>query len=128
MPIKNLLFLAACTGALAIALGAFGAHGLKSLLAPEALATWQTAVFYHLVHSIFLIGICLRILVDDARRLFLAAYCIWGGIFLFSGSLYVLALGGPVLFGPVTPIGGVLLIFGWLSIAAYALRLPAPDR
>lgn len=128
MPIKNLLFLAACTGALAIALGAFGAHGLKSILAPEALATWQTAVFYHLVHSVLLIGICLRLLLDDARRLFLAAYSVSGGILLFSGSLYILALGGPALFGPVTPIGGVLLIVGWLSIAAYALRLPAPDR
>ncbi|BFM13722.1 DUF423 domain-containing protein [Simiduia litorea] len=128
MPIKNLLILAACTGALAIALGAFGAHGLKSILSPDALATWQTAVFYHLVHSVLLIGICLRLLVDDARRLFIAAYSLCGGILLFSGSLYILALGGPRLFGPVTPIGGVLLIVGWLSIAAYALRLPAPDR
>mgnify|MGYP000907413151 CR=1 FL=1 len=128
MPIKNLLFLAACTGALAVVLGAFGAHGLKSILTPESLATWQTAVFYHLIHSILVVGICLRLLVDGTRRLFLAAYSLCIGIFLFSGSLYILALGGPAFLGPLTPIGGVFLILGWLSIAAYALRLPAPDR
>lgn len=128
MSTKHLLILAACTGALAVMLGAFGAHGLKAFLAPESLATWQTAVFYHLIHSILLICICMRLLVDGARRLFLAAYCLWLGVFLFSGSLYLLALGGPVFLGPVTPIGGVLLIVGWLSIAAYGLRLPALDR
>lgn len=128
MPQRTLLLIAALTGAFAVIFDAFGAHALKSILSAQALTTWQTGVFYHLVHSILLLAVCLRLIADDNRRLKLAAYSLWFGILLFSGSLYGLALGGSAALGPVTPLGGLLLIAGWLCLAGYALRLPAPDR
>lgn len=128
MPPRKLLFIATLFGAFAVILGAFGAHTLKPLLTEQSLATWQTGVFYHLTHSVLLSAVCIRLLVDNHRRLRLAAFSFAFGIFLFSGSLYGLALGGPDVLGPVTPIGGLLLITGWLCLAGYAMRLPAPDR
>lgn len=128
MATKHLLILSALMGALAVVLGAFGAHGLKSLLNEAQLATWQTGVHYHQLHALLAVALCLRLLVDPARRLRLALYALLLGVALFSGSLYGLALGGPTWLGPITPLGGGLLIIGWLCVVAYALRLPAPER
>jgi uncharacterized membrane protein YgdD (TMEM256/DUF423 family) len=113
------LRISALTGMLAVALGAFGAHGLEKLfagLAPEQAAKqldwWKTAVAYHLPHAVVMLVISLTApLRTWSWRLLL------GGIILFSGTLYAMALGAPRWLGAITPIGGVLLIAGWLMLA-----------
>ncbi|NNL67799.1 MAG: DUF423 domain-containing protein [Myxococcales bacterium] len=108
--------LTALLGAAGVALGAFGAHGLKGRLGPSGLATWQTAVEYHLIHVVALLAL---VLFGSAtgRSIQPAAASFVAGIVLFSGSLYALALGGPRWLGPVTPLGGLAFIVGWLALA-----------
>ena len=105
-------------GALGVIAGAFGAHSLRDIL--EASGTgevWRTAVFYNLVHSVASL-----VVTANRERLGTGPAWLWlVGVVLFSGSLYVLALGGPLWLGPVTPIGGALLIAGWLWLAIGAL-------
>ncbi len=109
------LAVSSVSGALAVLLGAFGAHGLKSRVPPESVASWNTAVEYHLLHSVVLLALALFAASGGpsspwAMRAFSA------GIVLFSGSIYVLVLGGPHWMGPITPIGGLCLIAGWLAL------------
>jgi uncharacterized membrane protein YgdD (TMEM256/DUF423 family) len=105
----------------AVALGAFGAHALRSRLAPDLLAIWQTAVNYHAWHALGLFGVgVLMLQLPKARALRHAAALFVAGIALFSGSLYALALGAPAGVGMVTPFGGVAFIAAWV-IAAFGL-------
>lgn len=107
------LRLAATFGFLAVALGAFGAHGLKGTLEQHGTeAIWQTAASYHLAHALALLVLAQR---DSAPRLPIALFGI--GIVIFSGSLYVLALTNVKWLGAITPFGGVALLAGWLSLA-----------
>ncbi|MEI6461891.1 MAG: DUF423 domain-containing protein [Verrucomicrobia bacterium] len=103
-------------GATAVALGAFGAHGLKDRLAlnPEAAGWWQTATFYLLIHAVALGAIELP--ERDRSTSWPAHYWGWGSI-IFSGTLYAMALGAPRWLGAITPVGGLLLITGWLLLA-----------
>ena len=106
-------------GALAVALGAFGAHGLKDRLATVAGAAgwWETATFYLLVHAVA-VGAVASPSVWPAR--------LWAvGAAVFAGTLYAMALGGPRWLGAVTPLGGTMLIAGWILLAWCALRRPA---
>ena len=116
--------LAATAGALAVALGAFGAHGLKELLVQNGTtAIWEKAVFYHFIHTVMLFVL--------ARRPPLKAgpwWCFAVGIVLFSGSLYLLALTNLRWLGAVTPFGGVSLLAGWIWLAACAGGPGSPDR
>lgn len=119
-----------CVGALfamaGVALGAFGAHALKTRLGPEALSLWQTAVLYHLVHSLGIVGVGLGALHWPASRALYWSGMLMGlGIVLFSGSLYVLALSGEWMLGLVTPFGGLAFLAGWLCFAVAAWRPPA---
>lgn len=110
--------LSAFMGFLAVALGAFGAHGLEKMLAqlPAAEAAkklewWKTAVAYHLPHAVVMLVIAMVVPFRVwAWRLML------GGILLFSGTLYAMALGAPRWFGAITPFGGGLLLAGWLMM------------
>lgn len=125
---KKIPLFAAFAGSTAVALGAFGAHTLKpSLLARGSLETWHTASLYHLVHAVGLLGVAVASLGGAApnRALARAADCWLAGTVLFSGSLYVMAVGGPRWLGPITPVGGVLLIAGWILVAFAARRPPA---
>jgi len=106
--------------ALATACGAFGAHALKAHLAPERLELWETAVRYHFLQSLGLIGVGLALRTLDAALLHSAAALLVVGIVLFCGSLYALSLGAPRALGVLTPFGGVAWIGGWL-LFAYAL-------
>jgi uncharacterized membrane protein YgdD (TMEM256/DUF423 family) len=129
MPQNRLWFLAGLMGVTGVALGAFGAHALReSLLQRQTVSLWQTAVLYHLVHTVALLALT-GWKADSAGRLppaiAAAAYCWMGGIALFAGSLYGLALGGPRLLGPVTPAGGLLLLAGWVLVMIGGLRPPA---
>ena len=105
--------IAAVSGFLAVALGAFGAHGLKEVLARnDTLAVWQTAALYHLVHSAVLLFVATREpLPVRAWRLLFA------GVVIFSGSLYALAITNVKVLGAITPIGGLCLLAGWLALA-----------
>ena len=104
--------ISAAFGFLAVALGAFGAHGLKDVLTRnDTLAIWQTAALYHLVHSSVMLALASRETLNTwAWRLFAA------GIVIFSGSLYALALSNVKVLGAITPIGGVCLLGGWLAL------------
>lgn len=117
-----LLFIAALLGALGVGLGAFGAHGLKARLG-ASLGTWETGVSYHLTHALALFGVAVLLRVaGDATLLRSAGWLFAFGVLAFSGSLYLLALGGPRWLGPVTPLGGLAFMAGWACIAVWALR------
>lgn len=116
---SNWTSIGAFLGALAVVTGAFGAHGLKEKLTPEALELWHTAVLYHALHALALV---LYGLFDREERSNFAGRSFVSGIALFSGSIYALALGAPKWVGIVTPIGGGLLILGWLAFAWRARR------
>lgn len=113
------LAIAAGLGALGVTLGAFGAHGLASRVPPESLVSWRTAVLYHLVHALLLASLALHA-SPSGRSIQLPASLFLAGIVLFSGSIYALVLGGPRWLGPVTPLGGLALILGWLSLIRLA--------
>ena len=98
---------------LGVALGAFGAHGLRAMLDDRALGWWQTAVQYQMWHAVALIALAgLR-----GVRCGLAAGLISAGVLVFSGSLYLMALTGARALGMVTPLGGLLLLAGWVLLA-----------
>ncbi len=103
-----------------VALGAFAAHGLKSRLDDYALDIMQTATQYALLHAVALFAISL---MPVARVQTTAGILFMAGTFLFAGSLYVLALTGIRGFGAVTPIGGVLLLLGWATLASSGIAM-----
>jgi uncharacterized membrane protein YgdD (TMEM256/DUF423 family) len=106
--------LAGFLGASGMALGAFGAHALRSRISPEMLEIYRTGVLYHLVHALALLA--LTGLARRLRRPTLTMVLFGGGVLIFSGSLYALAITGVRTWGAVTPFGGLALIAGWLSI------------
>ena len=109
--------LGAIARAFGVALGAFGAHGLRDRLAPELLAVYETGVRYHLVHALGLFVAAWLAGEDQTRSARLAGVLLVVGILLFSGSLYVLALTGVRAFGAVTPLGGIAWLAAWILIA-----------
>ena len=120
------LVLAGVNGFIAVSLGAFAAHGLKSMLGPDLLATFQTGVQYHMYHSLALLAVGLLVLQFPAQTgLRIAGFLFLAGIIIFSGSLYVLALSGIRWLGAITPIGGVAFLAGWALLAWSMLRAQA---
>lgn len=119
---KVIAMLTSLSGFLAVALGAFGAHGLRGSVEPGLLDVWQTAVLYQMFHVFPLLAIVVACsgqvqpLMKWAARLFL------GGTLVFSGSLYLLVLTGIRGLGMVTPMGGVLLLLGWLVFSFALVR------
>lgn len=108
-----------------VALGAFGAHGLKETLSPEAKQTYQTAVLYHLVHGLGLMAVGYLALLKPGSGLVRAAgWLFLIGILVFSGSLYLLSLTGIRKLGLITPFGGLALLAGWLCLAWAATPRP----
>ncbi|MBE7175168.1 MAG: DUF423 domain-containing protein [Mucilaginibacter polytrichastri] len=124
---KQILITAGVFGATAVVLGAFGAHALKARLTEQALETWHTAVQYQFYHVFALLFLAL-IHPNDAGNLRLSATFFTCGILLFSGSLYLLSLREMLqmpwlkFLGPVTPIGGLLFIAGWVMLIISAVR------
>jgi uncharacterized membrane protein YgdD (TMEM256/DUF423 family) len=124
---KRIVVTASVFGMLAVIAGAFGAHGLEGLLSPKNLEVWRTAVqyqFYHVFALLFLAN-----LTRSRTRLVNDCYYLFSfGIIFFSGSLYLLSCRGLLgwswlpLIGPVTPIGGLLFIGGWVTLGVAALR------
>jgi uncharacterized membrane protein YgdD (TMEM256/DUF423 family) len=122
---KLFLIIAGVSGLLSVVLGAFGAHGLKGKIADNLLNAFQTGTQYQMFHSLALLGLAILLLQlsDVSKMLSITGYFWIVGMVLFSGSLYGLALGGPVWLGPITPIGGLLLILGWFCLIIGAFRL-----
>ncbi|MCO1332872.1 DUF423 domain-containing protein [Microbulbifer sp. OS29] len=120
---KFYLLLSALFGASGVALGAFGAHGLRGQVAEHLLEAYKTGVLYQIFHSLALLGIALLMQTWGSRlSLSVSGALFVSGIVLFSGSLYALALGGPRWLGPITPIGGSLMIAGWIALFIAALN------
>jgi uncharacterized membrane protein YgdD (TMEM256/DUF423 family) len=115
------LFAGALLAACGVALGAFGAHGLRALLDDSALGWWQTAVQYQMWHAVGLLALGAARLPGSR----LPAVLLTLGTVIFAGTLYAMALGGPRWLGAVTPLGGSLMILGWLVVAWRALRTPS---
>ena len=120
-----LLFLGALNGLFSLALGAFGAHALRSRIATELFTVFQTAVQYHQVHALGLLAIGLLALRHPSGWLVGSGWLMLSGIVLFSGSLYLLAVTGLRSLGMVTPFGGGALLLAWLALCVAMLRLPA---
>ncbi len=125
-PLGRSIVFACTAGFTGVVSGALGAHALHPLLEARGRSeAWQTAVHYHLVHAVVLLALALYLRRETdgavARRLGRAGDLFAAGIGLFSGSLYALALGAPRWLGPLTPLGGLCLLAGWLAVGL-ALR------
>lgn len=125
---KRLLLFAGISGAIAVSLGALGAHGLKNkmkegLMTLDSLQAFDTAARYQIYHSIALLAIAFLIDKFSVKLISSAAYCFMIGIVLFSGSLYILSTSNLLgmenvrWLGPVTPIGGLFFVMGWVLMA-----------
>ena len=108
---------------LSVIIGAFGAHMLSPYIGEQHMKTYETGVQYQMIHSIglLLIGI-LASVWGESRRLLWGARLLVIGIILFSGSLYALSITGLDVFGPITPLGGLAFIIGWIFVVAAAMK------
>ena len=118
---KTILIITALLGALGVALGAFGAHGLEGKIQPEQISTWETAVKYQLIHVLVIL---ILLLGKRGETMVTPAIFFMIGILLFSGSLYLLSTNTYLgieswksILGPITPLGGLSFIIGWLVVA-----------
>ena len=124
---KRIILVAAFFGALAVILGAFGAHGLEGKISEQHIETWKTANQYHFYHTLALLFLSTFSRAKSASiRVSFIAFII--GLLFFSGSLYLLSVreitgfGNPAILGPITPLGGVAFIVGWAALFVAALK------
>ena len=120
---RTFLLIGALSGFIGVALGAFGAHGLRTRLSPEMLAVFETGVRYQMYHTFAVLFVALAAARFDGRLLHVAGWAFTAGIVIFSGSLYALALSGVTILGAVTPIGGLAFLIGWGILAFVAFTL-----
>lgn len=116
---KLWLIISAVSGFTAVAIGAFGAHGLREKLSTEMLEVYKTGVLYQLIHSVVLLALSLNTLIKSQ----LPSIFILLGIILFSFSLYIYSTSGISFLAMITPIGGVCFLIGWLLIIYEAIKL-----
>lgn len=115
--------LLALFGGLGVALGAFGAHGLRDIVTPELLVTFETGVRYQVYHALALLAVIVAIgRWPNSRLPVIAGWLFVAGIVIFSGSLYVLTLSGQRWWGAITPLGGVAFLGGWICLLIAAWR------
>ncbi len=123
---KLFIQLAAVFGALAVIIGAFGAHGLKERIPADLMAVYQTGVQYHFYHVLALLAVGLiAAQTPPSSWLNISGWAFVVGILIFSGSLYVLAISGIRWLGAITPIGGVAFIVGWIALLIHFIKSPA---
>ena len=124
---NRLIIIASVFGILAVILGAFGAHALKSQLDPAGLEVWKTAVSYHFYHTLALLFVSI-LPASNGKVVNMAAWFFSLGILFFSGSLYlistkeILNIKQLSVLGPLTPIGGLFFILGWFSLITIAVK------
>ena len=116
--------IAALSGAIAVIAGAFGAHALKQKLTPEQLNTFEVGARYHMYHSLALLAVAWLATAKPSKMITASGICMVVGIVLFCGSLYLLPLTKWRWLGPVTPLGGLSFIVGWVLMAVSAARSP----
>ncbi len=117
---SRLIVSAAVAAGLGVALGAFGAHGLRGILSPESLALYETGVRYHMYHALGMLaaGVLLRTSPPSTAHLFIGSGVAFGlGILLFSGSMYLLSITSARWLGFLTPLGGIAFLVGWALLA-----------
>jgi uncharacterized membrane protein YgdD (TMEM256/DUF423 family) len=120
---RTFLMIGSVAGFLGVALGAFGAHGLRARISPEMLAVFETGVRYQMYHAVALLIVALTIPRMGGWLVVTAGWMFTAGIVLFSGSLYALALTGVTTLGAITPIGGLAFLAGWACLALAAAAL-----
>jgi uncharacterized membrane protein YgdD (TMEM256/DUF423 family) len=126
-PERTFFRIGALSAAIAVAAGAFGAHALRSRLEPDLLQVFETAARYQMYHALALLAVAWATSRSDGAGPRLAGWLFVGGTVLFSGSLYLLALGGLRWLGAITPLGGLAWIAGW-AILAWSFRPATPPR
>ena len=114
---KIFFIIGALSGGLSVALGAFGAHGLRERLTPQLLETFETGVRYEIYHAFAILVVAFALTRWQSNLLPLAGWAFVIGTILFSGSLYILALTGIRWLGAITPLDGVAFIAGWILLA-----------
>ena len=119
---RTTIALAAIFGLIAVIAGAAGTHALRDTLDAGALSTFETAARFQMYHALALLAVGILSMRWQTRILTISAVLFTIGIFLFSGSLYILALTGIGIFGAIAPIGGISLMAAWASLALAALR------
>jgi len=118
---RTFLLIGALAAFLGVAFGAFGAHALRARLSPENLAVFETAVRYQMYHAFAVLIVALALVHVDGWAVRAAGWLFTIGILLFSGSLYVVALGGLRAFGAITPLGGLAFLGGWALLMWVAI-------
>jgi uncharacterized membrane protein YgdD (TMEM256/DUF423 family) len=118
---------AAISGALAVLLGAFGAHLLKQLITPEMLEVYKTGVQYHFYHTLALLAVGILYRQHPSGILKWSGYLFIAGITIFSGFLYLLAITGTKALGMIVPIGGITLVAGWICLLVHILKFKSRD-
>jgi uncharacterized membrane protein YgdD (TMEM256/DUF423 family) len=118
---RTFVLIGALAGVVGVTLGAFGAHGLRARISPEMLAVFETGVRYQMYHALALLVLGALAPSLSGRLVGIAGWSFTAGIFLFSGSLYLLALTDVRILGAVTPLGGVAFLIGWACLAIAAL-------
>ena len=120
---KSILTIAAISGLLAVALGAFGAHALKKMISPEMLEVYKTGVQYQFYHTFALLAVGVLIQFNTSKSLKWSGYLFVVGILLFSGSLYVMTITGIKGLGIITPFGGTVWIAAWFLLMVHCRKL-----
>ena len=118
----NWFLIGAIAGGAGVALGAFGAHGLKSRVGADLLAVFETGVRYQMYHALALLAVGWAVTRWPGAWVGAAGWLFLVGIVVFSGSLYVMTFTGARWLGAITPIGGVAFILGWVALAVAALK------
>ncbi|MFI8706871.1 DUF423 domain-containing protein [Bacillus sp. NPDC077411] len=119
----KIFFLLGCImAALSVALGAFGAHGLEGKISAKMLDVWKTGVTYQMFHAGGLFIVALLMDKIQSSLVSAAGWCMVAGIIMFSGSLYALSTTGMKFFGPITPLGGVAFIVGWILLGTAIVK------
>ena len=108
--------------ALGVAIGAFGAHGLKPRLSPEMLAIFEVGARYHMYHALGMFAVALAASRSEHPAITWAGWLLVVGVVIFSGSLYALSISGVTMLGAIAPVGGLCLIAGWGCLAWSALK------
>lgn len=126
---KNIIIKAGILGVIAVLGGAFGAHALKAILSPEHLDSFNIGIRYQMIHAVILLLLFILLERHKIKQFKIAATFIFSGVILFSGSIYLLTLKNIIgvewlnFAGPITPIGGTLIIIGWVFIVLGGIKL-----
>lgn len=119
---RIILMLSALYGATGVLMGAFAAHGLKKLVSPAMVEVVETGVRYQLIHTVALLALVALAARLPSPWITAGAWLMAVGVLFFSGSLYLLGLTDIKFIGPITPLGGLLLVLGWLALLVAALK------